>query len=133
MIFLILDLIISYFTSIPTYFVLINIVLIPKNKLSKLVIITLILDLLILNTYFLNTIIMCTIFLIIKKIKITKINFPNYLISLTLIYIMYIILIGVWHYNLPFLLSFIFKNYLYNLIFYILCYNVLFSRIKLSR
>jgi len=70
MIFLILDLIISYFTTIPTYFVLINLILIPKNKLSKLVIITLVLDLLILNTYFLNTIIISLLFLIIKKLKI---------------------------------------------------------------
>ena len=58
MIYLVLDIILSYFSKIPTFFFLINILLIKKQELSKLIIIGLIIDILILNTYFLNTIIL---------------------------------------------------------------------------
>ena len=74
MIFLILDCILSLVSPYKTYFILMNLVLFPKNKFFNLIIITLILDLLILNTYFLNTIILGIIFLIVKKIGFCKIN-----------------------------------------------------------
>ena len=90
MIYLVVDIILSYFSKIPTFFFLINIVLIKKQELSKLIIIGLIIDILILNTYFLNTIILICIFLVYKKLKITKITIKNYILSLLLIYIIYI-------------------------------------------
>lgn len=133
MIFLALDILISYFTSIPTYFFLINLILIPKNKLSKLIIITLVLDLLILNTYFFNTIILSIIFIFYKRLNITRVNFVNYLISLAIIYVIYIFIIGIPNYNILYLFQFILKNFIYNLVFYILCYKLLQKRIKLSR
>ena len=87
MIFLFIDLIISYFTNSPTFFFLLNFVLIAKN------------------------------------------NFPKLLID-----IFYIISLGlINNYSLVFLLTFIFKNYLINLIFYLLCYKILKKSILLSR
>ncbi len=134
MIFLFIDLIISYFTNSPTFFFLLNFVLIAKNNYPKLLIITLILDLLILNTYFLNTFILIILFLLYKKLKITKVSLFTYILSLSLIYIFYIISLGlINNYSLVFLLTFIFKNYLINLIFYILCYKILKKSILLSR
>ena len=75
MIFLILDYILSLISPYKTYFILMNLVMLPKNKFFSLIIITLILDLLIVNTYFLNTIILSIIFLMVKKIGFRKNNF----------------------------------------------------------
>lgn len=134
MIYLILDFILSYFSHIPTFFFLINLVLIKKQDLSKLIIITLTLDLLILNTYFLNTIILSLIFLIYKKLKITKTSLKNYLLSLTLIYISYLLIIGlIKSYSIFYVLKFILKNIIYQIIFYLLMYKITSKNIKLSR
>lgn len=134
MIFLLLDIILSYFTLKPTYFFLLNLVIISTNKYFKLLIITLVLDLLILNTYFINTIIIFIIFFLYKKLSIIKPNFLNYILSLTIIYFIYIILIGlVNHYDIVYLVSYGFNNYFRNFIFYIICYKLVFKRIKLSR
>lgn len=132
MIYLILDFILSYFSHIPTFFFLIN--LIKKQDLSKLIIITLTLDLLILNTYFLNTIILSLIFLIYKKLKITKTSLKNYLLSLTLIYISYLLIIGlIKSYSIFYVLKFILKSIIYQIIFYLLMYKITSKNIKLSR
>lgn len=133
MIYLGLDLLMSYFSKIPTYFILLNIVLISKKDFPKLLIITLVLDLLLLNTYFINTIILSIIFIIYKKLKITVINFKNYLISLIIIYLMYIIFLGLINGYNSYLVIFMIKNILYNLIFYALSYKILKNYIKLSR
>ncbi len=134
MIYLVLDFILSYFSKIPTFFFLINIVLIKKQELSKLIIIGLIIDILILNTYFLNTIILISIFLIYKKLKITKINIKNYILSLLLIYILYVSIIGLINkYSMIYILSFIINNIFYELIFYFLVYKIEEKNIKLSR
>jgi len=133
MIYLLLDLTMSYFSKIPTYFILLNVVLINKKDFPKLIIIFLILDLLILNTYFINTIIISIIFFIYKKLKITKINFKNYLISLIIIYVTYIIFLGLINGYTSYILKFILTNISYNLIFYVLSYKIVKNHIKLSR
>lgn len=134
MILLLLDLILSYTCPIATYFFLLNIILIPKNQLSKLIIITLIIDLLILNTYFLNTIIITIIFIIYKHLKIYKPTILNYLLSLCIIYLLYIFTIGIInHYSFTYLLLYSLKNIFPNLIFFLLCYKLVFKYIKLSR
>lgn len=134
MIYLLLDFILSYFTKIPTFFFLINLVLIKKQDFPKLIIITLILDLLILNTYFLNTIILSIIFFIYKKLKVTKINLKNYFLSLSVIYLSYVFSISLINgCSIFYFLNFILKNILYQLIFYLLVYKIEEKRIKLSR
>lgn len=134
MIYLVLDFILSYFTKIPTFFFLINLVLIKKQEFPKLIIISLVLDLLILNIYFLNTLIISCIFLIYKKIKITKKNLKNYLVSLILIYISYVLAIGLINgYSIFYIGNFIIKNIFYELIFFLLVYKIEGSNIKLSR
>lgn len=134
MIFFLLDLFLSYVCPIATYFFLLNVILIPKGQLSKLIIITLIIDLLILNTYFLNTIIITIIFIIYKHLKIYRPTLLNYLISLGIIYLLYIFATGfINHYSFNYLLFYSLKNFGPNFIFYILCYKLLFKYIKLSR
>ena len=133
MILLFIDILLSFFSHTSTYFFLLNL-LIPKIKLSKIFIITLIIDLLILNTYFLNTIIIAIIFYLLKKSKISLTSFKNYILTISLIYIIYILSIGLINkYSLIFLLKFLLHNYFYNIIFYILCYKILRNNIKLSR
>lgn len=134
MIYLLLDFILSYFTKIPTFFFLINLVLIKKQDFTKLIIITLIIDLFITNTYFLNTIIISIIFLIYKKTKITKLNLKNYLLSLSFIYLTYIIILGlINNYSIIYIINFILKNILYQFIFYLLMYKIEEKHIELSR
>lgn len=134
MIYLLLDFILSYFTKVPTFFFLMNLVLIKKQDFSKLIIITLIIDLFITKTYFLNTIIISIIFLIYKKSKITKLNLKNYLLSLSFIYITYIIILGlINNYSIIYIINFILKNILYQFIFYLLMYKIVAKHIELSR
>ena len=134
MIYLLLDFIISYFSKYPTYFILLNLIMIPKEKLIKLIIITLVLDLLILNSYFLNTIILMIIFLGYKKLHIIKVNLKNYIISLSLIFVLYLLAIGLLkHYSLNYLGIFIINNYIVNIILYLLCYKIIKKNIKLAR
>ncbi len=134
MIFLLLDFICSYFLMCPTYFILLNIILIEKKDVSKLIVIALILDVLILNKYFFNTIILFLIYFIYKKFKIVNNNLKSYIISLSIIYCIYILVVGLLnHYSFTFLGKFILNNYLVNMIFYILCYKLVEKRIKLSR
>ncbi len=134
MIYLLIDFILSYFTKIPTFFFLLNIILIKKESYPKLLILTLVLDLLILNTYFLNTIIISCIFFLYKELKITKKNFKNYLISLILIYFSYCFIIGLLNnYSLYYIIKFIINNLLYQFIFYFVVYKIEESNIELSR
>ena len=113
MIFLIIDFLLSYFSLSPTYFILLNFVLTPKNQIFKLIILFLILDLLILNTYFLNTIILA----------LDKYPFPTTLFFIGLIN----------KFSFLYLIIFILRNYFLNLLFYLLSYKLLKKRIKLAR
>lgn len=134
MIYLILDFILAYFTKVPTFFFLINLVLIKKQEFPKLIIITLILDLLILNSYFLNTIIISIIFLVFKRLKIRKISLKNYILSLGFIYLAYIIAIGLINkFSIFYITKFILNNISYQFIFYILMYKIEKNYIELSR
>ncbi len=133
MIYLLLDFLLS-FTPYKTYFILLNIVTISKNKYFSFLVITLILDLLILNTYFLNTIILSIIFFIYKKLNFKKINLKNFFLSLLFIYSSYIILLGlINNYSFIFLLKYIIDNLLVNFLFAFFCYKLNFKHIKLSR
>lgn len=134
MIFLLLDFILSFFSVHSLYLIILNIILIPKDKYPKFLIITLVLDLLILNTYFLNTIIFFFIFYFYKRLKITKVTFRNYFISLNILYFLYILLIGlVTSHSLYFIGDYLLKSYIPSFIFYLLCYKILQNHIKLSR
>ena len=125
MILLILDFILSLISPYKTYFILLNLVILPKNKFFNLIIITLGLDLLILNTYFLNTIILSIIFLIIKNIGFKKKNFRSYILALLFVYISYLLIIGLINgYSLSYISLFMLQAFLVNFIFYILCYNL---------
>lgn len=134
MIFFLLDFVMSYVSFCPTYFILLNMVMLAKEDVAKIILLGLILDLLIFNTYFLNTLILVIIFLIYKNLKIIKINIFNYLLSLSLVYFMYVIILGLAnHYSLIYIFNFGLKNYGFNLIFYALCYKIIQKHIKLSR
>ncbi len=134
MIFLILDFLLSYFCKTPTFFFLLNFLLIKKNNYPKFLIILLVLDLLILNTYFLNTIICSLLFLLYKKLKITKINIKNYLLSLILIYLTFVPITGLINgYSINYIFPFLLKNWIINFIFYLICYKLEFKNIQLSR
>ena len=134
MIYLILDFILAYFTKVPTFFFLINLVLFKKQDFSKLIIITLIIDLFILNTYFLNTIIISCIFLVYKGLKITKLNLKNYLFSLLFIYVFYLTIVGLLNgYSIIYILKFMLNNIIYQFIFYGLMYKIDKQNIQLSR
>lgn len=134
MVFLLLDVLLSYMSSIPTFFVLINIVLYAKKDIFPFILIPLVLDLLIVNTCFFNTILFIILFLLIKHLKITQPKFSHYLLLMTLIYIIYVLTLGLIHgYSMLYLWQFMMKNYLINLIFYALCYKLVKPYIKLSR
>lgn len=134
MIYLLLDFILSYFTKVPTFFFLINLVLFKKQDFSKLIIITLVIDMLILNTYFLNTIIISCIFLVYKGLKITKLNLKNYLFSLLFIYAFYLAILGLLNgYSIIYILKFMLNNMIYQFIFYVLMYKIDKKNIQLSR
>ena len=130
MIYLLLDIFLSYLISYPTFLILLNILIVKKNNWPTFILITLILDLLILNTYFLNTIILEIIFFIYKKLKVKKVNFFTYFISLILIFFSYtIILMFLNKYSL----STLFKFFLVNIPLYILLYPLIKKRLVLAR
>ncbi len=134
MIFLGLDFLLSFFSDIPTFFVLFSILLYPKNKIFTFLLIPLTIDLLITNTYFLNTILFGLLFLMVKYLKITKTSFKNFWVLITLVYLLYVFSLGLIRgYTLLYLFRFILTNYFINLIFYVLCYKIFFPYIKLSR
>ena len=133
MIFLLFDLILS-FGGINSYLILLNLLVIPKKETGKLILILLCLDLLVVNSYFINTIFLTFIFLLFKKFKIVNLNFKNYLIILSLIFFIYVGIIGFKNNYASFnLLRFIGKNYLINLPLYILSYKIILKNIKLAR
>ncbi len=134
MIFLVLDLFLSVFSNIPTFFVLLNILIFPKNKVFQFILIPLFLDLFILNTYFLNTILFLILFLIVKHLKIIKTNFVHFLLLSTFLYFGYVFSLGILKgYYFSYLISFSCFNYIIHFVFYILCYKILKPYIKLSR
>ena len=134
MIFLLLDFLLALLSPFKTSFILLNILLIPKNRIDKLFMITLILDILILNTYFLNTVIIFLLFLFYKKLNIRSNTFFNYLLSLLLLFISFnLILALINNYDIFYFIKFLKTNLIINFIFYGLCYNLIKSRIKLSR
>lgn len=134
MIFLFLDVLLSFFSDIPTFFVLISILCYPKNKFFLFLLIPLVLDLLITHTYFLNTFLFVLIFFIVKHLKITKRNLGNFLLLISLVYFLYVFSLGFMKgFSFFYLLRFSFSNYFINLIFYLLCYKLYYPYIKLSR
>ena len=134
MIFLLLDVFLSYFSDIPTFFVLLSVLLYSKKQFFFFLLIPLVLDLLIVNTYFINTILFTVLFFLVKSLKITKNNFWHYLFLITLIYILYVTLLGIiCGYSLFYSIQFILMNYLVNFIFYALSYKIVRPYIKLSR
>ena len=134
MIFLFLDVLLSFFSDIPTFFVLISILCYPKNKFFLFLLIPLVLDLLITHTYFLNTFLFVLIFFIVKHLKITKRNLGNFLLLISLVYFLYVFSLGfIKGFSFFYLLQFSFSNYFINLIFYLLCYKLYYPYIKLSR
>lgn len=134
MIFLFLDVLLSFFSNIPTFFVLISILCYPKNKFFLFLLIPLVLDLLITHTYFLNTFLFVLIFFIVKHLKITKRNLGNFLLLISLVYFLYVFSLGFMKgFSFFYLLRFSFSNYFINLIFYLLCYKLYYPYIKLSR
>lgn len=134
MIFLFFDFLLSFFSGVPTFFVLLNFLLYSKDRLFSFIFIPLIIDLFLTNTYFLNTILFIVIFVFIKHLKITKTSFLHYLILITLVYLLYVFSLGlIKGYSLFYLGKFILVNYFVNLIFYSLCYKILKKYIKLSR
>ncbi len=134
MMFLLLDFIMSFFSFTPTYFVLINMVLVSKKDIVLIIFLGLILDLIVFSIYFLNTLILIIIFIIYKSLKIRKLNLFNYWLSLSSIYFIYIFILGlINHYSLLYIVNFSFKNYGINMIFYLLCYKLVEKHIKLAR
>ncbi len=134
MIFLLIDVILSFFSNIPTFFVLFSFLLFSKKQFFSFLLIPLVLDLFIVDTYFLNTILFAILFFVIKHLKITKTNFGHFLLLITFIYVFYIISLGmIQGFHVSYLMRFILENYWVNLIFYSLCYKMLFPYIKLSR
>ena len=134
MIFLLLDFLLSFFSDTPTFFVLLNITLFSKRQFFPFLLIPLVLDLFIVHTYFLNTILFVILFFIMKHLKITKTNFLRFLFLITFVYIFYVFSLGmIKGFSVSYLFKFMFQNYWVNLIFYVLCYKIFFSYIKLSR
>ena len=134
MLFLLLDVLLSYTCQVPTFFVLINILLYSKKNIFLFILIPLVLDLLIVNTYFLNTMLFIALFLLIKHLKITKTKFSHYILLITIIYILYVLALGLINgYSMIYLFPFMIKNYIINLIFYALSYKLIKPYIKLSR
>jgi len=125
MIFLLCDIFFSITTKIPTFFFLINVLRCKKDKIGYLIVISLLIDLFVLNTYFLNTIIILGIYFLINKIKLNKRTFYSFIILISLIYFGYILSIGLINrYSIYYILKFGINNYLYNLVFYVLCYKL---------
>ena len=134
MIFLLLDFLLSFFSNIPNFFVLLNFTLFSKKQFFPFLLIPLVLDLFVVYTYFLNTILFAILFLIIKHLKITKTNFLHFLLLITFVYVVYVLSLGIIEgFSVSYLLKFMFKNYWVNFVFYVLCYKILFPYIKLSR
>lgn len=134
MIFLLLDVLLSYVCQVPTFFILINIMLYSKKNIFQFILIPLVLDLLIVNTYFLNTALFIILFLLIKNLKIIQPKFSHYLFLITIIYLFYVLALGLIHgYSIIYLFNFMIENYIINLIFYALCYKLVKPYIKLSR
>lgn len=134
MIFLLLDVFLSFFSDIPTFFVLFTIVLFPKNKFFLFLLIPLVLDLFITNTYFLNTLLFALLFWIVKHLNITKLNFGHFIFLMSLVYFLYVFSLGfIKGFTFLYLLKFVLVNYFVNLIFYLLCYKIWYPYIKLSR
>lgn len=134
MIFLVLDLFLSFFSDIPTFFVLLSVLIFPKNKVFHFLLIPLFLDLFILNTYFLNTILFLILFFIVKHLKVVKTSFVHFMLLSTFLYFGYVFSLGFLKgYHFSYLISFSCFNYLIHFIFYILCYKILKPYIKLSR
>ncbi len=133
MIFLVLD-ILMMILGFPSFFILLNVVLIPHNNIWKFLLVTLVLDVLVLNVYFVNTIFLGIIFGLYKRLGIKKVNLINYLLSLGLLYGAYVIVLGlVNNYSVGYLLNFMASNFIGNGIFYGLSYKLVESNIKLSR
>ena len=86
MILVISDIILSMISKYPIYLFLLDILIIKKSDIDKLIIHSLILDLLIMNSNLVITIIFISIFIIYKKLPIKKICFKNYVISIWFIY-----------------------------------------------
>ena len=66
MIFLLIDVILSFFSNIPTFFVLFSFLLFSKKQFFSFLLIPLVLDLFIVDTYFLNTILFAILFLLLN-------------------------------------------------------------------
>ena len=134
MIFLLMDFLLSFFNSSPTFLVLMSFLVYPKKNFFAFLFIPLTLDLLILNTYFLNTILFTIIFFLIKHLPITKISFFTYFFLISLIYFLYVFSLGIIQgYHFSYLIFFSLSNYILNLVIYIICYKILLPYIKLSR
>ena len=134
MLLLFSDILLSYLAKVPIFLFLLNVIIIPKNRLDKLVINSLILDLFFLNGYFIPTIILVIIFIIYKKLRLNRVTFINYIISCSIIFILFTYTLGLINgYRLNNLSGLVFKYYLFNLPIYILCYKLLGKNIKLSR
>lgn len=125
MILLMLDYLLSFICPVTFFFILLNIIIIPKNQIFKLVLITLVLDLLILNTYFLNTLILIILFCIYKSLKINNNSFKNYIFSITILYLGYTFILSIINHEIGYFLPFIIKNYPYMIIMYGLIYQII--------
>ena len=134
MLLVISDIILDIISKYPIYLFLLDILILKKDDIHKLIIHSLILDLLIMNSSFIITIIMGSIFIIYKKLPIKKINMINYILSISLIFGIFISILGIInHYSLKFIFELGLKYYLINLPIYILSYKILEKRIKLAR
>ncbi len=134
MILLISDIILSFFSRYPIYLFLLDILLIKKEDIDKIIIHSLILDLLVLNSSLVVFLIYMIIFLIYKKLPIKRVGWKNYIFSITLIFGFFTGALGIINrYSLKHILKVQFKYYLVNLPIYILSYKILEKRIKLAR
>ena len=134
MIFLLLAFLMSFFSFTPTFFVLLSFLVYAKKDFFSFLFIPLIIDLFLTHTYFLNTILFVAFFFLFKHLKITKTNFRNYLLSITLLYFLYIFSLGIIQgYHFFYLVKFAISNYGFQLVFYALSYKILLPYIKLSR
>lgn len=131
MIFLLLDILIYNLTRYNSYFFLISLLLYKGSDFIKIIFIGLVLDLIILNVPFINTLIISLLFLINKKIfKLKKRTLTDYLLLLNFNYVFYNVALSILY---SFILSSFSLSYIINILFYILSYNLVKKRIKLSR
>ena len=134
MILLISDIVLSFLSKYPIYLFLLDILLIKKEDIDKIIIHSLILDLLVLNSSLVVFLIYMIIFLIYKKLPIKRVGWKNYIFSITLIFGLFTGALGIINrYSLKHILKIQFKYYLVNLPIYILSYKILEKRIKLAR